>query len=128
MPEQIALLGEAVDLTYKYEHLGSDPAALVSLAASPFFAKLKAAKAPAVVVGPGVLRRADRDAVLKAVHELVDKAGGWGRGWGRGRLSNSRDPERRQGRDGCCSAAGGCSCGMGMSLVLAPVEMGSLVF
>jgi NADH dehydrogenase (ubiquinone) Fe-S protein 1 len=51
---QIALLGEAVDLTYRYEHLGSDPAALASLSTSPFVEKLKAAKNPAIVVGPGV--------------------------------------------------------------------------
>lgn len=72
---QVALLGEAVDLTYKYEHLGSDPLALNALANSPFMAKLKAAKNPAIVVGPGVLKRPDREAVLKAVHELVENAG-----------------------------------------------------
>lgn len=72
---QIAVLGEPVDLTYKYEHLGSDPAALTKLLSSPYADKLKAAKNPAVVVGPGVLKRADREAVLKAVHQLVEKAG-----------------------------------------------------
>lgn len=72
---QVALLGEAVDLTYKYEHLGSDPAALGRLLSggSPFLEKLKAAKNPAVVVGPGVLRRADRDAVMKVRSVVV----GW---------------------------------------------------
>ncbi|KAL6761957.1 NADH:ubiquinone oxidoreductase 76 kDa subunit [Haematococcus lacustris] len=72
---QIGLLGEAVDLTYKYEHLGSDPAALAKLSSNPFFAMLKAAKNPAVVVGPGVLRRPDREAVMQAVHKLVEQAG-----------------------------------------------------
>mmetsp|Transcript_4721 Transcript_4721/g.8177 ORF Transcript_4721/g.8177 Transcript_4721/m.8177 type:complete len:741 (-) Transcript_4721:363-2585(-) len=72
---QVAMVGEAVDLTYTYEHLGSDPAAIAKLAASPFMAKLKAAKNPAVIVGPGVLRRADRDAVMQAVHILVEQAG-----------------------------------------------------
>ena len=73
---QIALLGAAVDLTYPYEHLGSDPAALGKLVAGGgFFDKLKGAKKPVVIVGPGVLKRSDRDAVLKSVHELVEKAG-----------------------------------------------------
>jgi hypothetical protein len=81
---QIASIGEDTDLTYKYEHLGTDPAALSNLLAkgSPFLEKLKSANAPAVVVGPGVLRREDRDAVMKAVHDVVDKAGGWGEGGG----------------------------------------------
>lgn len=79
---QVAMLGEAVDLTYKYEHLGSDPAALAKLVAgSPYLEKLKGAKHPAVVVGPGVLRREDREAVMKSVHELVVKAGVVKEGW-----------------------------------------------
>lgn len=73
---QIALLGAAVDLTYPYEHLGSEPAALSKLAAGGgFFDKLKGAKKPVVIVGTGVWRRPDRDAVLSAVHTLVEKAG-----------------------------------------------------
>ncbi|KAG1673008.1 hypothetical protein FOA52_005938 [Chlamydomonas sp. UWO 241] len=74
---QVALLGAPVDLTYGYEHLGSDPADLTKLASgsSPFFAKLKAAKRPLVIVGPGVLKRADREALLKSVHTLVEAAG-----------------------------------------------------
>ena len=75
--EQVGLVGAPVDLTYKYEHVGSDPAALAALAAGqhPFLERLKKAARPAVVVGPGVLRRADREAVMKAVHELCGKAG-----------------------------------------------------
>ena len=47
-----------------------------------FFDKLKSAKKPVVIVGPGVLKRQDRDAVLKSVHTLVEKAGelGWREG------------------------------------------------
>jgi hypothetical protein len=72
----VLLVGEPVDLTYKYEHLGSDPAALAGLLANAgLLERLKAAKSPAVVVGPGVLRRPDRDALLKSVHALVAKAG-----------------------------------------------------
>lgn len=73
---QVGLLGAAVDLTYPYQHLGSDPAAIAQLVAGGgFFDKLKAAKKPVVIVGPGVYRRADRDAVLSSIHSLVEKAG-----------------------------------------------------
>ncbi|EFJ45606.1 NADH:ubiquinone oxidoreductase 76 kDa subunit [Volvox carteri f. nagariensis] len=74
---QVGLLGAPVDLTYKYEHVGSDPAALAALAAGqhPFLERLKKAVRPAVIVGPGVLRRPDREAVMKAVHDLCSKAG-----------------------------------------------------
>eukprot|EP00879_Flechtneria_rotunda_P019257 GHRR01020224.1.p1 GENE.GHRR01020224.1~~GHRR01020224.1.p1 ORF type:complete len:491 (+),score=161.24 GHRR01020224.1:176-1648(+) len=55
---QVGLIGEAVDLTYKYNHLGSDAAAISKLAAGgPFLEQLKAAKNPVVIVGPGVLNR-----------------------------------------------------------------------
>lgn len=63
---QVGLVGEAVDLTYKYTHLGSDGDAVAKLAAgaSPFFETLKAAQRPVVVVGPGVLNRCGRHAYL----------------------------------------------------------------
>ncbi|KAG2438840.1 hypothetical protein HXX76_005380 [Chlamydomonas incerta] len=80
---QVGLVGAPVDLTYKYEHVGTDPAALAALAAGqhPFLERLKKAARPAVVVGPGVLRRADREAVMKAVHDLCGKAGVVKEGW-----------------------------------------------
>lgn len=79
----IGLVGEPVDLTYKYEHVGSDPAALAALAGGqhPWLERLKKAARPAVVVGPGVLRRADREAVMRAVHDLCAKAGVIKEGW-----------------------------------------------
>lgn len=55
---QVGLIGEAVDLTYTYSHLGSDAAAISQLAAGqPFFEALKKAAHPMVIVGPGVLNR-----------------------------------------------------------------------
>lgn len=55
---QVGLIGEAVDLTYTYTHLGSDAAAISKLAAGgAFMDQLKAAKRPVVVVGPGILNR-----------------------------------------------------------------------
>ncbi|KAI8470294.1 MAG: NADH:ubiquinone oxidoreductase 76 kDa subunit [Monoraphidium minutum] len=72
---RFGLVGEAADLTYDYEHLGSDAAALGALRrGSAFFDALKAAKRPVVIVGPGVLNRPDRDALVKAVHDLVEAA------------------------------------------------------
>ena len=126
---RFGLVGEAVDLTYPYEHLGSDAGALAALKrGGGFFDVLKGAKHPVVIVGPGVLHRCaapavgpvgwgkdqkrppqprprhqppthlqrrpltnpplpprpsppalaprpDRDALLKAVHEVVEAAG-----------------------------------------------------
>ncbi|GAX74691.1 hypothetical protein CEUSTIGMA_g2139.t1 [Chlamydomonas eustigma] len=73
---EVGVLGASVDLTYSYQHLGSDPAAIGKLVeGGGFFDKLKAAKKPVVFVGPGVLKRPDRDAVLKSIHSLVEKAG-----------------------------------------------------
>lgn len=50
---------QAADLTYTYEHLGSEPSAIGALVkgSHPFLAALKAAKKPVVLVGPGVLKR-----------------------------------------------------------------------
>lgn len=55
---QVGLIGEPVDLTYTYTHLGSEGAAISQLApGQPFFEALKKAAHPVVVVGPGVLNR-----------------------------------------------------------------------
>ncbi|KAF8071212.1 NADH dehydrogenase [ubiquinone] iron-sulfur protein 1 [Scenedesmus sp. PABB004] len=78
----VGLIGEAVDLTYKYSHLGSDGGAIAKLAAGGAFLKqLKEAARPVVVVGPGVLNRPDREALLGAVHGLVEAAGVVKEGW-----------------------------------------------
>jgi NADH dehydrogenase (ubiquinone) Fe-S protein 1 len=62
----IALLGERVDLTYDYEHLGEDPAMLSSLVAGKhaFSAAWKKAKRPVLVVGSSTLQRDDVDVVF----------------------------------------------------------------
>ena len=78
---RFGLVGEAVDLTYPYEHLGTDAAALAALRKGAFFEALRGAKHPVVVVGPGVLARPDRAALLRAVHEVVDAAGVVRDGW-----------------------------------------------
>ena len=62
------MVGTQADLTYPYEHLGEGAEALASLSKGGKFAeKLKNAKFPAVVVGPGILKRTDRDAILSQV-------------------------------------------------------------
>ena len=41
----------------------------------PFAAKLKSAERPMLIVGASLLRRADRDALLKGLHALADQTG-----------------------------------------------------
>ncbi|MGR3615453.1 MAG: NADH-quinone oxidoreductase subunit NuoG [Paracoccaceae bacterium] len=57
----VKVIGAAVDLTYDYEHLGTDRAAL---------AKAKAGEDAIVIVGQGALREADGLAVLAAAQKL----------------------------------------------------------
>jgi len=65
---KVGVIGEAADLTYDYQHLGVGPGALNGLgkAKGGFADALKAAKAPAIIVGAGALTRADSAAVLAA--------------------------------------------------------------
>ncbi|WP_372787073.1 NADH-quinone oxidoreductase subunit NuoG [Phenylobacterium sp.] len=65
---RVGVIGEQADLTYSYDYLGSGPKTLGGLAKlkNGFVDALKAAKAPAIVVGAGALARADGAAVLKA--------------------------------------------------------------
>ena len=67
----IGLLGEAVDLTYPFAHLGSDRAALAALAAAPVSEETKA-KASIVIVGQGALNEADGEAVLAHAMALCE--------------------------------------------------------
>ncbi|MDF1709743.1 MAG: NADH-quinone oxidoreductase subunit NuoG [Paracoccaceae bacterium] len=57
----VSVIGQAVDLTYPYEHLGTDRAAL---------SKVKVAEGTIVIVGQGALREADGEAVLAACMAL----------------------------------------------------------
>ena len=69
---RVGVIGEAADLTYRYDHLGVGPAAVADLAngATEFAEALKAAKRPAIVLGQGALTRPDSAAVLAAVAAL----------------------------------------------------------
>ena len=74
---KVGVIGEQTNLTYPYEHLGAGPKSLASLAKSKtdFVTALKAAKAPAIVIGAGALTRADGAAVLKAAGAIAKTFG-----------------------------------------------------
>ncbi|MHA6264001.1 NADH-quinone oxidoreductase subunit NuoG [Arenibacterium sp. CAU 1754] len=65
----IGLVGEAVDLTYDYAHVGTDRAALDSLLNKEYGAVLDAPSI--VIVGQGALSEADGTAVLAAAMKLA---------------------------------------------------------
>jgi NADH-quinone oxidoreductase subunit G len=69
----IGVIGEAADLTYDYVHLGAGAESLAALSSqkSDFIKTLKAAKAPAIVLGAGALNRPDSATVLKAAAGLA---------------------------------------------------------
>ncbi len=67
---QVGLVGEAVDLTYKYEHMGNDRAALEALGSHDFKAVLEVPSI--VIIGQGAIREADGEAVLAAAMKLAE--------------------------------------------------------
>jgi NADH-quinone oxidoreductase subunit G len=66
---EIAVVGEAGDLSYKYKHLGAGPQSLSDLGA--FGDTLKKAAKPMIIVGAGALAREDGGAVLRAAGKLA---------------------------------------------------------
>lgn len=66
---QFASIGAPADLTYPTAHLGEGAAALSDLqkANNAWGKKLREAKHPVVIVGPGILHRPDRGAILQKV-------------------------------------------------------------
>lgn len=64
---EVGVVGEAVDLTYPYAHVGAGAASLAEVVDGKHsFAKvLKKAKNPAIIVGPGALARKDGAATLE---------------------------------------------------------------
>ncbi|MEM7724073.1 MAG: NADH-quinone oxidoreductase subunit NuoG [Pseudomonadota bacterium] len=67
---EVGLIGEAVDLTYDYAHVGTDRSALSSLLGKDHAGVQD--KASVVIVGQGALREADGAAVLAAAMKLAD--------------------------------------------------------
>lgn len=71
----IGLIGEAVDLTYEYAHVGTDRDALVELAAREVSAETRDEKNTLVIVGQGALQEADGEAVLSQAMKLAENTG-----------------------------------------------------
>ena len=69
----ISLIGEAVDLTYPYEHVGTGPKDLEKLV-KHYAGKLKAKK-PMMIVGSGVFRRDDGLAIQAMLHKAAEELG-----------------------------------------------------
>ncbi|UWQ06880.1 NADH-quinone oxidoreductase subunit NuoG [Aliiroseovarius crassostreae] len=69
----VGLVGDAVDLTYEYAHVGNDRAALESLLNKDYGAVKDAPSI--VIVGMGALREADGLAVLAAAMKLAEDTG-----------------------------------------------------
>ncbi len=66
----VGLVGEAVDLTYDYAHVGTDRAALAGLLDHKFGPVLDVASI--VIVGQGALQEADGEAVLATAMQLAE--------------------------------------------------------
>ncbi len=69
----IGLVGEAVDLTFDYAHIGTDRAALESLSSKDISDETKA-KPSLVIVGQGAIREADGEAVLAHAMRLAENS------------------------------------------------------
>ena len=82
-PLPIGLIGERVNLTYDTEYLGAGPETLADLAAGnhAFVEKLRNAKRPLIIVGPGALNRPDGLANLSAAARLAREVGAVAEGW-----------------------------------------------
>jgi len=70
----IGLVGEPVDLTYEYHHIGTDRAALERLSSQSVSDETKARKT-VVIVGQGAISEADGAAVLAHAMRLAENAG-----------------------------------------------------
>lgn len=70
---QIGLVGEAVDLTYDYAHVGTDRAALEKLSSQQISDETKA-KPSLVIVGQGAINEADGEAVLAHAMRLAENS------------------------------------------------------
>ena len=80
---EIGLIGEASDLTYDYNHIGTNPSDIDGLIKeTKGFAKaLKAAKQPAIIVGSHALAREDGAQILRAIGKLAAECGVVREGW-----------------------------------------------
>eukprot|EP00793_Prasinoderma_coloniale_P004585 PRCOL_00000346-RA len=75
---QAANIGEALDLQYDCEHLGETVAELEKMlkkGGSAFGEALRGAERPQIIVGSGVFKRADSEAVMNLVQRVAEKTG-----------------------------------------------------
>ena len=75
----VALVGEPVDLTYPYVHVGTSPKDLEKLIKDKE-GMVKAEK-PMIIVGSGVFAREDGEAIHKLVYDAAEKLGVVKKGW-----------------------------------------------
>ncbi|HWW46823.1 MAG TPA: NADH-quinone oxidoreductase subunit NuoG [Xanthobacteraceae bacterium] len=80
---KVGVIGEKVDLTYKYEYLGAGPETLGDLAAGKhsFAEVLKGASHPIVLVGAAATSRSDGAALLSQAAQLAQSLGVVKDGW-----------------------------------------------
>ncbi len=80
---KIAVIGDAAQLTYKYEHIGTTADVLAKIAdgSHPFAATLKAAKNPMIILGMAALTRPDGAATLATAKNAADACGLVKDGW-----------------------------------------------
>lgn len=80
---KIGVIGESLDLTYEYEHLGTSPADLEKLlsAKGGFADILKKAERPMIIVGTGAFQRDDGVAVQTLAREVAEHFGMIGNDW-----------------------------------------------
>ena len=73
----VASIGPHGDLTYPVESLGVSAKTIDEVVSGkhPFAAKMKEAERPLIIAGASLLRRPDREGLLKGLHSLSDVAG-----------------------------------------------------
>jgi NADH-quinone oxidoreductase subunit G len=71
----IGVIGENVDLTYNYEHLGAGAETLAGVAQSKFGKILKSAERPLVILGAGALARKDGAALASLAAKVAVEVG-----------------------------------------------------
>jgi NADH-quinone oxidoreductase subunit G len=71
----IGMIGENVDLTYNYEHLGAGAETLAGIAQSKFGEVLKSAERPLVILGAGALARQDGAALASLAAKVAVEVG-----------------------------------------------------
>lgn len=79
----IGLIGEKIDLTYPYVHIGTDAKALEDLLKGnhPFSQMLKDAKHPIIILGNAVLKRADAQSIQHTILAYLSQIGGIREDW-----------------------------------------------